>query len=204
MDDVDQGRFVFPRALGRLRLAAPLIIGLVVLVESGAARPRELADSVAYDHPVIASLVGFGPYGPRSSELGTSLHGTLGLRYLMPEPKSEDLHATAFQGGFDVLSSGQEDIYTLFATWLAFLPRSNAFSFDHHLFYGAGVGYSSVQRRDQDTLLRPSVTFELGLQCRIRDWFLEPTVRYILAPQRAVYDMSGWAGQVSAAYHFDP
>jgi len=183
---------------------ARLVWVLVVTLLCGPALAgKGSQESVHYDRPTIVSLVGVGTYNPYSSKAGSSPQATIGLRCLLPELKDRLLENSCVQLTANVISTDFEDLYGLQLSVLQFLQRSSTFGFDHHFFYGAGVGSTMVERRQQQDLLVPAFLFEAGLQSRIRDWHLETSLQLVIGPERGAYDISGMVTKVVVAYHFD-
>jgi hypothetical protein len=153
--------------------------------------------------PAFAVTAGLGTYGPQSGGSDGSLQLSAGLRYLRPDKEDETWHSLGFELGVSTWSSSTADIFTVSGEVLYFWPRTDAFTFDHHFFAGAGLGTAQVDRtRAADANLQ-LVIFEGGLQGRVRDWFLELRLKYLFGPRRGAFDVEGFAPSLAAAYHFD-
>jgi len=179
-------------------------IALLFLAKVGWTHPRIKDNSVWLEHPVYATVVGVGLYNPESIKSGVLAQPTLGLRYVEADKKNPGGEAFAYQLSANAVSADNGDIYGIDVEVFQFLPRASFLPFDHHFFYGAGIGSSMVQRRNNTNLLLPAFLFDVGLQSRIRDWYLEPSLQVVIGPKRSVFDISGLVSRIAVVYYFDP
>lgn len=186
------------RALARCVLVAAL--GLAMAAPAHAYR-RLLEHQDRLVKPAFAVVAGVGTYDPAGSTGSSNLQLNAGLRYLRAD-HDDDYHSLGFEIGVSTWSSSSADIFGTYAEAMYFWPRTDAFSFDHHFFAGAGLGNAEVDRAVGSTLNLPMGFLEGGLQGRVRDWFMEIRLKYIGGADGA-FDIGGFAPSLSAAYHFD-
>ena len=188
------------RALARPLVLAVLCAALAPAPASAFRRLLEYQDRIV--KPAFAVVVGVGTYNPAGGGSG-SLQLSTALRYLRPDHDDETYHSLGFEIGVNTWSASSANILGTYAEAIYFWPRTDAFTFDHHFFAGAGVGNSQVDRGAAGTLNLQTGIFEGGLQGRVRDWFLELRLKYIGGPSGGAFDVNGFAPSLSAAYHFD-
>ena len=187
-----------PRALTRMLLVA----AVAVMAHPAAAYRRLVEHDDRLARPAFAVVAGVGTYAPASGSGNASLNLSAGLRYLRADKDDDTWHSLGFELGASTWSSSSADIMSTYGEVLYFWPRTEAFTFDHHFFAGAGVGLSQVDRAGT-TADQQMGQIEGGLQGRIRDWFLELRLKYLFGPRNADFNIEGWAPSLSAAYHFD-
>lgn len=186
------------RALARFVLVAWLCAGLA---PQAFAYRRLLEYKDRLVKPAFAVVAGVGTYDPESSNGSSNFQLNAGLRYLRAD-HDDDYHSLGFEVGVTTWSSSSADIFGAYGEAMYFWPRTDAFSFDHHFFAGAGLGTAEVDRGVGSTLNLGMGFLEGGLQGRVRDWFLELRLKYI-GGSGGAFDVSGFAPSLSAAYHFD-
>jgi hypothetical protein len=185
-----------------LRLRSVLLAAALALGPCGSARahPRELELSRVYEHPVFAAVGGLGVYNPDSSADGTSLELAAGVRFIKPYERDATYDFSATQASVRHLLSDSEDLTTFELSFSNYLPRTSLFTFDHHFFYGAGLGSVIVERPGTESLSLPIGTLSFGLQSRLAHVDIESSVKLVLGPRRAVYDASGTVTQIALVY----
>jgi hypothetical protein len=186
-----------------LAVAATLALAVLLpLARPGYAYKRLVERDDFLLRPAFGLVAGVGTYRPASAASG-GLQLSTGIRYIRPDIDDDTWHSLGAELLVCTWSSSSEDILTLQGNVLMFWPRTTAFTFDHHFFVGAGLGTSQVDRFGSPDLNVQTANVEGGLQGRIRDWYMELHIRYLLGPRRTAYDVSGYATQLAATYHFD-
>lgn len=173
------------------------------LAGDAVAHRRELELTRIHEHPSFAGSVGLGTYNPDSSRSGASPNLSFGLRYITPYKDIDSLEYGAIEFSAATLFSGSEDIETYMVTSLNFFPRTRLFEFDHHFFFGAGLGTAVVARPGTNTLTLPMGSVVTGLTTRVRHFEVEGSVRLLIGPRRHVFDATGVLSQFALVYPFD-
>lgn len=191
--------------MGKLGVRGILGVVAVALLACGPARAhrRELESSRLYDHPIFAVTGGLGTYDPDSSPEGTSLTVFGGIRFVKPYEHDARHDFSSTQFTVRQLFSDAEDLTTCELSFSNYLPRTNMFTFDHHFFYGAGLGTAFVERDGQESLSLPQLTLSAGLQSRLKNFDIESSAKLVFAPRRAAYDASGIETQIAIVYPLD-
>lgn len=184
------------------RFASVMLVAELTLSACGVARadPRELELSRVHEGPSFAGVGGLSLYNPASSRAATSLQITAGIRYVKPYATDATYDFSGTQLTASRLSSGDERLASVEAGFYNFLPRTPLFTFDHHAFYGVGLGIAVVERSGSETLTLPLGTLCVGLQSRSRHFDIESSVKLVLGPRRREYDISGPVTQVALVY----
>ena len=187
---------MIPRAL-----ALVLALSLVAAYPATAFRRLvEVDDRIV--RPAFAIVADVGTYNPAGGGGSSSLQLGTAIRYLRPDHDDNTYHSLGFELGVTTWSSSSADVMGTYAEVIYFWPRTEAFTFDHHFFAGAGLGSAQVDRTGFATLNEQMGQLDFGLQGRVRDWFLEARVKYLFGPRTTAYDIEGFAPAISAAYHF--
>ena len=177
-----------------------LCVALRLLAGVAGAHPRELELSRIDEHPYFAGFGGLSGYNPDSSPAGTSVQLSAGVRYVKPyeQDATYDFSATQFSVARTI--EHHEHLTTYQLDFFNFLPRTQLFTFDHHFFYGAGIGTVMVERSGLEELALPVATLSAGLQSRVKRFDIESSIKLVVGPQRHVYDASGTVAQVALVY----
>lgn len=187
------------------RLASVLLVVALASVAGGVARAhqRELEVSRVHEGPSFAALGALSLYNPDSSPEGTSLQFTAGIRYVKPYTADEKSEFSGTQLTVSRLFSDAEELVTIEVGFYNFLNRTKLLPFDHHFFYGAGLGTAVLERSGQENLTLPLGTLSFGLQSRVKHFDVESSVKLVIGPRRGVYDLSGTVTQVALVYPLD-
>lgn len=188
----------------RVMTAAVVIVALIAAGPLRAER-RLVEKSGFLSRSIWGTFAGFGFYqpDPRTNRSGAAQVMT-GLRYTKPDYDDGSYHSIGYEVSASTLATATEDIFTVDAGVAFFYPPSQIFLFDHHLFWGAGIGQATVtrpRRRDEDI----SIGYVSGgVQARIRDWYLELFVKFIASGPDATFKPDGSVVALQGTYHFNP
>lgn len=176
------------------------ILLILVLASAASAHRRELALSRMYEHPAWAAVGGLGTYDPDSSAADTSLQLALGVRFIKPRDRDSTYDFSVAQFQVARTFADGEHIVTPEISFSNYLPATRLFDFDHHFFYGAGIGTAVVERDGQPTVALAVGTLTAGLNARLASFDIESSIKLVVSPRRHVYDASGLVPQVAIVY----
>lgn len=176
------------------------LLCFLLVASAAVAHRRELEPSRLYEHPEWAAVGALGTYDPDSSIANTSLQLALGARFIKPYMRDATYDFATFQFQIARTFADGEHIVTPEISFSNYLPRTRLFTFDHHFFYGAGLGTAVVERDGQPTVALAVGTLSAGLNARLAHFDIESSVKLVVSPRRHVYDASGLVPQVAIVY----
>jgi len=186
------------------KVALLVWVALVTIFPPPAAAYKRLMEkNGTLVRPVFGLLAGASGYSPASGS-SSALMLTAGLRYMAPEYDEYTFHSLGFELTMNTWSSSTADVFIVDGGVIRFFPRTHAFVFDHHFFWGAGLGEASISRSKGADLTEPVAFGLVGLQGRVRDWYLEARGKFYMTKHSSAFDLTGFSPQLMAVYHFTP
>jgi hypothetical protein len=168
------------------------------------AEKRLMEEGGVLARSVWGTFAGFGFYTPQAPAITGGAQVTTGLRYIKPDREDATYHSVGYELAASSFSSSSQVIFSIDASILFYYPRTEIFSFDHHFYYGIGLGQATVTRPRRATIDVTQSTLTGGLQGRIRDWYLEAFFKGIGSVPNATFRTDGYVTAMQATYFFNP